>query len=188
MELDPEVYRYSEVRPSVLNAPDPATLRKKIRSEILSGSPRHFWVVEWKDQPGLLGLAGLAPNPFEMGTNALGFRLVRTAWGQGIATEAARAILDHGFRVLNCPTVAAFSHKENWRSHRILDKIGMKRDRIAVLHPRCLLSAPQSRALAGASDLLSVNSSTGIVYMFYRLDRGTYLDRVGPPTASDLLR
>jgi RimJ/RimL family protein N-acetyltransferase len=99
MDLDPEVYRYSEMRPSgPLKNLDPTNLRKKHSISNFVRSPRDFWVVEWKDQPGLLGLAGLA-HLAEDGTNLLGFRFVRTAWGQGIAAEAARVILDHGFRV-----------------------------------------------------------------------------------------
>jgi len=188
MDLDPEVYRYSEMRPSVsVKAPDPASLRKMIRSQILSGSPRDFWVVEWKDQPGLLGLAGLAQleanclRPDGKGANLLGFRYVRTAWGQGIAAEAARAILDFGFRVVKCPTIVAYSHTENWRSRRVLDKIGMEWDRvpIAVGQQPSLLSASQSRASARVFDSL-IKCSPGSIYLCYRLERGTYLDRVGP--------
>ncbi|WP_424031944.1 GNAT family N-acetyltransferase [Methylocella sp.] len=184
MDLDPEVYRYSEMRSSVpTNNPDRATLRKRVRSQILSGTPRDTWVVEWKDQPGLLGLAGLAPLG-EDGTNLLGFRFVRSAWGQGIATEAARVILDHGFRVLKCPTVIAFSHTENGGSSRVLDKIGMERDRMVVLQQNSLLNAPQSRASARTSDYLNMKGSLGSRFICYRLERGTYLNRVDPPTAS----
>jgi RimJ/RimL family protein N-acetyltransferase len=192
-ELDPEVYRYSEIRPSVpVKDPDPSTLRKAIRSQILSGLPRNFWVVEWKDQPGLLGLAGLSPNPFGKEKDLLGFRFVRTAWGQGIGAEAARAILDHAFRVLKCPTVVAFSHAENWRSRRVLDKIGMEHDhRILVVEQRSLLSAPQLPPSARARNFLNIKS-TDSKYLCYRLERGTYMDRVGPPdrvaAQPDLLR
>jgi RimJ/RimL family protein N-acetyltransferase len=187
MDLDPEVYRYSKMLPSIpLKNPDPATLRETIRSQIKSCSPRDFWVVEWKNQPGLLGLAGLNRNPKGFGkeTNVLEFRFVRTTWGQGIASEAAQAILDHGFRVLKFPTIVAFSHTENWRSRRVLEKIGMKQDQIAVIEQRSLLSAPQSPAPARVSNLLNIKCSTGIRYLVYRLERRTYLDRGGPPTAS----
>src|SRR6202035_2397528 len=91
-----------------------------------------FWVIEWKEQPMFLGLAGLYSQrpgvlglPYQEGTNFLMYRLARSAWGQGIATESACAILDYGFRVLMCPTIAAFSHKDNSASSRVLDKIGM---------------------------------------------------------------
>jgi RimJ/RimL family protein N-acetyltransferase len=185
MDLDPEVYRYSEMLPSIpLKNPDPATLRERIRSQIKSGSPRDFWVVEWKNQPGLLGLAGLCDNPAGKETNVLGFRFVRTAWGHGIASEAAQAILDYGFRVLKCPAVVAFSRTENWRSRRVLEKIGMKHDTVAVIEPRSLLSAPQSPAPVRVSNFLNIKCSTGIKYLGYRLERRTYLDRGGPPTAS----
>lgn len=185
MDLDPEVYRYSEMRAAVsAEVPDRAALRKNIRLQILSGTPREFWVVEWKGQPGFLGLAGLAPveairsHSNGVGPHSIGFRFVRTAWGQGIATETARAILDFGFRVLKCPTVFALSHTENGRSGRVLEKIGMERDRnpIGVVRQPSLLSASQSPPSPRVSSSL-MQCSPGNIYLFYRLERGTYLDR-----------
>jgi len=183
MDLDPEVYRYSEMLPSLpLENPDPAALREKIRFQIKSGSPRDFWAVEWKDQPGLLGLAGLCENPAGGETNVLGFRFVRTAWGQGIAPEVAQAILDHAFRVLKYPAVVAFSRMENWRSRRVLEKIGMKQDTIVVIEPRSLLSAPRSSGPVKINNFLNIKCSNGIKYLGYRLDRRAHLDGIGPRT------
>jgi RimJ/RimL family protein N-acetyltransferase len=187
MDLDPAVYRYSDMRPNVsMTTPHRGALRKTIRSQILSGSPRNFWVIEWKDRQGLLGLAGLNPNPsginglpFHAGTNFLVFRLVKTAWGQGIATEAARAILDYGFRVLMCPTIAAFSHGENRRSRQVLDKIGMDLIGRVVVPQQPVPLGSESRA--STSGFLNEMYTPGNTYLCYRLDRETYFDRVGEP-------
>ena len=157
MDLDPDVYRYSDLRSNFdMKAPDRVTLRKKLRSEIMSGTPRNFWVIEWKDRPAFLGLAGLKSEPppikglpIPEGTNFLIFRLAKVSWGQGIATEAARAILEHGFRVLKCPMIAAFSHRDNKRSSRVLDKIGLNR-RGEVVVP--YLSGPTINGVPQLSD------------------------------------
>lgn len=46
--------------------------------------------------------------------------------GRGLATEAARACLEYGFRTLGLPRIVAFSREDNVVSHRVLEKIGMK--------------------------------------------------------------
>ena len=55
----------------------------------------------------------------------IGWRLRRDAWGAGLATEAARAVLDHGFITLRLPEVVADIHPENARSIRVAEKIGL---------------------------------------------------------------
>ena len=123
----------------------------------------------------------------------MSFRLVRSVWGQGIATEAARAVLDYGFRALNLPLIVAFAHKENRRSHRVLSKIGMRPDGIAALQQRSILNVP--KAIRPAGSFLNVDSSRGDMYLSYGLYRENYvssgamhLGRAGDnrPTATDL--
>ena len=51
---------------------------------------------------------------------------MRSAWGQGIATEAGRAVLDHGFRRLGFDPIVAVTHPANLASQRVLEKLGLK--------------------------------------------------------------
>src|SRR5690349_3660976 len=97
MDLDPEVYPYSSIDLKVRRGPVDATkLRAAIRPEIASGPPRFgiIWAVEWKHQPGFVGLVGLLPCP-QPKSIALSFRLVRSEWDKGLATEAARAAVEY---------------------------------------------------------------------------------------------
>jgi [ribosomal protein S5]-alanine N-acetyltransferase len=55
----------------------------------------------------------------------LGYRLIRTYWGQGIATETARISLDYAFTRLQLDEVFAAAHCENIGSNKILQKIGL---------------------------------------------------------------
>jgi RimJ/RimL family protein N-acetyltransferase len=55
----------------------------------------------------------------------IGWRLRRDAWGAGLATEAARAVLDYAFMILALPEVVADIHPENMRSIRVAEKIGL---------------------------------------------------------------
>lgn len=49
----------------------------------------------------------------------------RNAWGQGYATEAARALLDFGFSQLKLHRIHATCRPENRASWRVLEKLGM---------------------------------------------------------------
>ncbi|MEM7168840.1 MAG: GNAT family N-acetyltransferase [Pseudomonadota bacterium] len=55
----------------------------------------------------------------------LGFRLVPTARGRGLAREAAEAVLDDAFTRLDMPLVYAFADKDNLPSRRLLERLGM---------------------------------------------------------------
>jgi RimJ/RimL family protein N-acetyltransferase len=171
MDTDPEVYHFSEVRRDHL-MPERSLLRKTIRRELLSGSPQHFWAIEWLHQRDFLGLVGFSPG--KLFTNVLSFRLARSAWGQGIATEAARAALDHGFKELRLPLIEAFAHQQNKPSHRVLSKIGLKPDGIAVLPQRSNLSV----AVTPGSPARPANSFAGEMYLSYSLDRESYISRL----------
>jgi RimJ/RimL family protein N-acetyltransferase len=58
----------------------------------------------------------------------IGWRLARSAWGQGYATEAARAALAHGFDTLELPEILAVTTATNLRSQAVMRRIGMTRD------------------------------------------------------------
>jgi [ribosomal protein S5]-alanine N-acetyltransferase len=49
-------------------------------------------------------------------------------WGQGYATEAAKALLRHGFEALGLNRIYAHHMTKNPASGRVLEKIGMKRE------------------------------------------------------------
>ena len=61
----------------------------------------------------------------EPGEAALGYRLRREAWGRGLATEGARALVDWGFRELGLRRVVATTYEQNLASIRVMEKLGM---------------------------------------------------------------
>jgi RimJ/RimL family protein N-acetyltransferase len=123
MDLNPQVHRYIFVH----GAPDPAAHRAELTRRIRSAWPERggLWVVEWQNEPGFLGWCGLLPLE-QTGLIEIGYRYVPEAWGQGVATEAARAVLDHGFRVLGFDPIVAVAHLGNQASCRVLEKIGLR--------------------------------------------------------------
>jgi RimJ/RimL family protein N-acetyltransferase len=54
----------------------------------------------------------------------LGYRYIKSAWGRGYATEAARAVLTAGFSLPQLDQVWACSHPDNPASIRVLEKLG----------------------------------------------------------------
>lgn len=95
-----------------------------------------IWVVEWRERPGFLGWCGLFPLE-DSGLVEIGYRYA-AAWGQGVATEAAKAVLDHGFRVLGLDPIVAVVHPHNRSSQRVIAKIGLKPAGTALHYGRVL--------------------------------------------------
>jgi RimJ/RimL family protein N-acetyltransferase len=58
----------------------------------------------------------------------LAYRLPHARWGQGFATEMARAVLAHGFENLGLARVVGVTWPQNLPSQRVLQKIGMRRE------------------------------------------------------------
>ena len=78
-----------------------------------------------------LGYAGLMPveSCHPLGAHVdIGWRLIRSAWGFGYATEAASAALSDGFERLGVSEVIGYTAPENLRSQAVMIRLGMKRD------------------------------------------------------------
>jgi RimJ/RimL family protein N-acetyltransferase len=54
------------------------------------------------------------------------YTLAHHAWGKGFGTEAERAVLAWGFTTLGIERIVAVVYPENLRSHRVIEKLGMR--------------------------------------------------------------
>lgn len=61
-------------------------------------------------------------------TGALGYSLARKHWGRGLTLEAARAVVDWGFRERGLAKVYAYADARNAQSLRVMEKLGMTRE------------------------------------------------------------
>lgn len=59
--------------------------------------------------------------------NEIGWRLKKSAWGKGYATEGAKRCLQHGFEQLGFTEVYSITALQNQRSEKVMQKIGMHR-------------------------------------------------------------
>jgi ribosomal-protein-alanine N-acetyltransferase len=103
-------------------------IERRVQQYIEYGRTRgwHLWPVVHRADARLIGFCGFSdgfPPDVEMG-----WRLLPEYWGQGLATEAATATLEHGFRTWNFPRVIAVAQTPNRASIRVMEKIGMTYD------------------------------------------------------------
>jgi RimJ/RimL family protein N-acetyltransferase len=145
---------------AALNA-DPAVMRhigagapldRTLSDELLARFEREWeargfglWAVEERaatnggDAAGsLVGFCGLTVPmflPAVLPAVEIGWRLARSAWGRGIATEAARAALAFGFDRLAMRDVISIVAVDNARSLRVCEKLGME-PRPDRVHPQ----------------------------------------------------
>lgn len=122
MDRDPEVMRHIRPVPDDIEAQ-----RAQIRDRILGPPPPRgaFWHVEERAAPGFIGWCALVPLE-DSGLIELGYRYVRAAWGRGLATEAAAAALDYGFRALGLDPIIAVADPAHVASQGVLRKIGLR--------------------------------------------------------------
>ena len=83
------------------------------------------WAVHIKSNLEFIGWCGLKYR-FERNETDLGYRFKTTAWGNGFATEAAYASLEHGFNKLNIQKIVGRAVPENVGSWKVLEKTGMQ--------------------------------------------------------------
>jgi RimJ/RimL family protein N-acetyltransferase len=137
-DTDREPFAALNADPEVM-AQFPATLTRAESDALVDGVLAHvgehgygLWAVV--DATGFIGFTGLKWSAWT-GRDELeiGWRLARSAWGRGYAQEAARAALAYGLGQV--PRVVSFTAVSNTRSERVMQAIGMRRER-EFDHPR----------------------------------------------------
>ncbi len=127
LNADPEVRRYF---PSTMTRGESDASVGRIADHFA----RHgygFWAGERKSDGAFLGFNGLnalgQDHPLHSCVE-IGWRLARSAWGQGYASEGALAALAYGFDALGLDEIVAFTASGNARSEAVMRRIGMVRE------------------------------------------------------------
>jgi RimJ/RimL family protein N-acetyltransferase len=121
---DPEMTRY---------IPDAPRNYSETREELewhMHGHPRQpelgLWATVLKETNTFIGRCGLLPWTIDGQAEVeVAYLIARAYWGQGLGTEAAQAILDHGFDELNLPRLICLVEEDNLASIKVAEKIGM---------------------------------------------------------------
>lgn len=106
-----------------------------------------LWALEIAATGEFIGFCGLSVPSFEapfMPAVEIGWRLARPCWGQGYATESARAALTFGFEHVRLHEVVSFTTRANERSQAVMRRLGMTHDPADDFdHPRLAPGHPQ---------------------------------------------
>lgn len=122
MDRDPQVTRF-------IPGPwrDPVAHRAFVLDRMTTAYPDGlgYWTIRERGEDRFLGWILLIPLEGEEPTIETGWRLVRSAWGKGFASEAAEPVLAHGLRIAGDRLIVADIDPANAGSIRVAKKIGM---------------------------------------------------------------
>lgn len=119
------------------------------------------WGITLRGEDRVLGLCGLHDWSRVRRRASLGYDLVRSHWGQGIASEAVRAVLRFGFEELDLDHIRALTVVENARSIRLLERLGFQLDTVRQASPVENDGRFQGRAVYGLLKTDYAARSTG---------------------------
>ena len=126
-----------EYYPNELTELESNTLAKKIESLLLKRG-WGFWAVELKSNNKFIGFVGLHEPEADLPFNPcveIGWRLAENYWGNGYATEAAKAVVNFSFETLMLDEVVSFTSIHNVRSRSVMTKINMLDTMQTFEHP-----------------------------------------------------
>jgi RimJ/RimL family protein N-acetyltransferase len=131
ISTDPEVVRYIDKG---------LTYSEDRSREFAARQARQFatfgfcnWKLLHKGDGVFAGFCGLQPIKIDGGDDIeIGWWLARRYWGQGLATEAARVVLEEGMSTFGMKRVIAIANPANRASIHIMEKLGMRYERLAT--------------------------------------------------------
>ncbi|MFF8648705.1 GNAT family N-acetyltransferase [Streptomyces griseoluteus] len=148
-------WREEDVAPMAAVNADPVVMRWIRDGSVRDGEQTRFgiraWESEWESEGfglfaveirstgELAGFTGLSVPRFLpeiLPAVEVGWRLGRSHWGQGLATEAAVAAVRFGFEERGLERLVSIAQVGNDASERIMTKLGMRPVR-ATVHPTC---------------------------------------------------
>lgn len=128
------LYRNPEIRKYF---PEGVLTREETREELewhRNGHPAHpelgLWATVHKETGKFIGRCGLLPWEIDSRQEVeIAYLLDKAYWGRGLATEAARGILQYGLEKLNLTRLICLIDPENYASQKVAQKIGMTLER-----------------------------------------------------------
>ncbi|HWQ77703.1 MAG TPA: GNAT family N-acetyltransferase [Anaerovoracaceae bacterium] len=84
------------------------------------------WAIVYKEGGKVIGSIGFEADTKRPAINCkeLGYAMSEGYWGKGIMTEAAKAVVRHGFEELKLEMVSVYRNPLNKRSGRVIEKCG----------------------------------------------------------------
>ncbi len=123
---DPEVTRYSNAPACTTVAEAQAALEQLLRR--FADRELIRWAIQPIGHDEAVGTVGLVRVDHEHRRGELGYELARRWWGQGLASEAAAAVVAYGFAVMGLHRIEAGVLPGNDASARVLEKLGFREE------------------------------------------------------------
>ncbi|MDZ5723608.1 GNAT family protein [Acetobacterium sp. K1/6] len=122
-----DVFDYSKnknVGPRAGWKPHETIEETEVIMETIFVGQENIWGIEYNKR--IIGSIGLIEDPHRQNDQArmLGYALSEDYWGQGIMTEAAKAVLIYGFDTLGLDLISAVHYPFNLGSQRVIEKCG----------------------------------------------------------------
>lgn len=126
LDSDVEVMRFiSKGQPTALTQIQQDILPRFLDYCRLS-PPRGFWAAHLRENDEFLGWFHLRPDKLEPAEMELGYRLKRSVWGRGLATEGSRSLIKKAFGEWKYAKVCARTLAVNFASRRVMEKAGLR--------------------------------------------------------------
>jgi len=124
---DPKVCEFMEWGPnSVGESKD--FVRRSIRLWRQHPQTGFEFAIEQKADNKLVGSIGLYLHEPKRQQALLGYTFAKAYWGRGFGTDAARAVIQFGFKELKLHRISAMCDVRNIGSFRVMEKAGMRRE------------------------------------------------------------
>jgi len=128
LDSDPDVHKYLGSTPFE-TIEQSRQIIAFVRQQYLDNGIGRWAVIE-KSSNNFIGWTGLklitTPMNNQVNFYDLGYRLIRKYWGQGYATESAKASLHYAFNKMNLEAVYAMADVNNIASINVLKKTGLQ--------------------------------------------------------------
>ena len=85
-----------------------------------------FFAADLKSTGAFVGWFHLRPKGPDDPDPELGYRLIRSVWGQGLAAEGSRALIDWAFERLGVERITAETMAVHRASRRVMEKAGLR--------------------------------------------------------------
>ena len=158
LNADPEVMKYY---PDILTEEESNDMAQRFEA-LIAFKGWGFWVVENLDEKKFMGFVGLHEPTYDLPVTPcveIGWRLAKEYWGQGYASEAAKASLSVAFEELDLPEVYSFTSILNAKSQAVMERLGMVNMKQNFEHPMIPEDSPLRE------------------HVLYRIDRRNWMKR-----------
>ncbi|WP_053220129.1 GNAT family N-acetyltransferase [Virgibacillus senegalensis] len=123
-----QLYRNEKVRKYLGGTVPEHKIRENFQQLFASGTPSCHWAVREKSTESFIGTVSLDLH-HDGNATEVSYQFLPAFWGKGYATEAVKAVINHGFAALGLPEIVAETQTENERSRRFLERLGMEESR-----------------------------------------------------------